>query len=149
MITSFICKFDMMVNNFFIVFFYYVYTHEFTYILMSQNKTRSYFWLPYFHVSNSSIFFAKYSGTLLFHRRCLDVFYFYLPPTQYFLPNTFLKDWILFHVCRHLRYEISGMILMCGLAKLVTISWKYPPPWIKCEVGIFVVTTLCEKWILK
>ena len=35
-----------------------------------------YFHLSYFHASNSVIFFTKYSGSFLLHRRRIDTFYF-------------------------------------------------------------------------
>ena len=41
------------------------------YILISHNMMILYFYLPYFHVSYSTSFLIKYSGTLLLHRRSL------------------------------------------------------------------------------
>ena len=60
-----------MENNFSIDFDY-VFTYVFTYILMSHNMIIVYLYLPYFHVSNSALFFAKYSGTFRLPRRSLD-----------------------------------------------------------------------------
>ena len=44
---------------------------------MSQNMMIPYFYLPYFYVSNSALSFARYSGTLLLHRRSLHAFHCY------------------------------------------------------------------------
>ena len=51
--------------------------HEYMYlyIAMAHNMKISYFHLLYFHVSNITVFFAKYSGTLLLHIRNLDALY--------------------------------------------------------------------------
>ena len=55
----------------FIVFFYYVCT--FTYMLMSHSMTLLYVHLPYFHVSNRALLFAKNSDTLLLHRFSIEI----------------------------------------------------------------------------
>ena len=52
-------------------FFYY----GFTYILMPHNMMTLYFNLPYFHVSNSALFFTWYVGTLILEKNNLDTFY--------------------------------------------------------------------------
>ena len=46
----------------------------FTYIL-PQTMVILYFRLPYFHVSNSALFFTSYFSTLILHRQSLDTFY--------------------------------------------------------------------------
>ena len=46
-----ICKFDIMENR-----FYFVFYNVFTYILMPYNMIILYFHLPHFHVSNSALF---------------------------------------------------------------------------------------------
>ena len=56
-----------MENKFFYAFDY-LFIHVFTYILMSQNMVTPYFYLPYFHASNSALLihlfiFAMCSGT--------------------------------------------------------------------------------------
>ena len=63
--NSWVCKFDIMENNIFIVF-YYVYIYIYAHTLMSHSMAIPYFYLPYFQVSNGVLFFAKYSGTLFY-----------------------------------------------------------------------------------
>ena len=65
-----VCMFDIMENNFFIVFNYVS-----TYILGPHIMIIFYFYLPNFHVSNSALICTQYSGTFLLHRRSLDTFY--------------------------------------------------------------------------
>ena len=49
--------------------------YVFTYILMSHNMIIPYFYLPYFHVSNGALLFAKHSGTLHLHRHSPHALY--------------------------------------------------------------------------
>ena len=63
-----VCKFDIMENNFSMVFEY-----VFTYILMPHNMIILYFHLPYFHVSkmlyvlHSTLVLSYYMGVLLIY----------------------------------------------------------------------------------
>ena len=45
------------------------------FFLMAYNIIVFYFRLPYFHVSDSALFFAWYFGTLILYRRGLETFY--------------------------------------------------------------------------
>ena len=63
-------NFGNLIENFIIVFYLVL-----TYILMPHNMIILYFHLPYFHVSNSALFFPLYSGAFVLHRRSLNTFY--------------------------------------------------------------------------
>ena len=57
------------------LFFPYVYNFKTSICKQSRYKTVQYNTVHYFHVSNSSLLFTKYSGTILVHKRSLGAFY--------------------------------------------------------------------------
>ena len=59
-------------------YFSYVCIYVWIYIFMSRNMMKHWFYLRYLHVSNSALFVAKYSCTLLLHRCSLHAFYWLL-----------------------------------------------------------------------
>ena len=78
-----VCKFDIMENNFFIVLDY-VCRYLFTIVLMSHNIKIPHLYLVYFHIANYDLFlffFANYSGTLIRHWCSLHTFYCLKPPS--------------------------------------------------------------------
>ena len=92
----------------------------FEYILMPHDMMILCFRLPYFHVSNSALFFTHYFSTLILHRRSLDTFYLNLMSLSY---GAIYKVTMTLHhaVCSNakcLRHTILS-------TKMVSLSWLW------------------------
>ena len=134
-----------MDNNFVIVLSYCVCIYVFTYIIMSHNRKIPKFYLPYFHISN--ICFAKYSGTLLLHRRSLHAFYHH-NRQQRLLSSELLgvfcefKSWFMFCLCHYSAIN-NVMIYWIALQRSLTVYEHLP------SFHHLFVPYLWDNWFLK